>query len=105
MKTCATCKWFGPNRNKSEDCGLCFYAEPPWGTSAAVAIVSPELRPASRCSKWESKLERRCENCEFYGKSGMGHLFMECRRNPPKVEMGWPAVEPDQWCGEFRGRE
>lgn len=57
--------------------------------------------------------EQRCANCHYYR-----HNESECRKSPPvgileqiadgKVPTGkwywewnWPAVSPDDWCGEW----
>jgi hypothetical protein len=99
MKTCETCKWFQVKR--VNDNGVC-RVEPPslWRDDD----LSAEVRCFERCSKWESKLERRCGNCEFFHES-VGGFDQECRRHPPVVERGWPVTSRAEDCGECRGRE
>lgn len=48
---------------------------------------------------------QRCATCRF-------HAGEDCRRHPPrvivkrgKIAACWPAVEPDEWCGEWRRAE
>jgi hypothetical protein len=63
----------------------------------------PEVNKKSSCSKWETKLERRCEHCEFfqYDENRNG----DCKRSYPNTQGEWPRVSISDWCGEFRGRE
>ncbi len=37
---------------------------------------------------------RICVNCEYY-------INMRCRRHAPTLA-GYPAVYPDDWCGDFK---
>ena len=44
----------------------------------------------------------RCQNCRFHEASDD-----TCRRHAPKppdsqAYASWPAVRPDDWCGEFK---
>ncbi len=109
-KTCASCKWFKEKR--VDDWGLCC-VEPPtlWRDNE----LSAEVRHFHRCAKWETKLERKCENCEhFVEKSDDTSLPTSadgfCTRNPPVVLLYenkhpltcWPAVGKMVTCGEFR---
>ena len=106
MKTCKTCKWFQQNDGK-DSYGTCFQSAPPWTVDSNEQ--GPDIATHHRCSKWESKLERKCGNCEFFRpwmeKPNMGN----CLLNPPIVladgETRWPELDVFKFCGEFRGKE
>jgi len=36
-----------------------------------------------------------CATCRFF-------VNAECHRIPPDVIEGWPDVDKDEWCGEYR---
>ena len=112
-ETCETCKWYQVRR--VDDWGFCFVEPPVLRTDIE---MSPEVRHFHRCSKWETKLERKCENCEHFVEKSDGSMLPAsadgfCTKNPPVVLLYenkhpatcWPAVEKDVKCGEFRGRE
>ena len=56
--------------------------------------------------------QRQCSNCEFYDSK-----HRNCRYNPPvylvvvienkklEKEIGWPYVNPDDWCGRFEAKK
>jgi hypothetical protein len=93
MKTCATCKWY--------ENATCFFSSPSWSQHPDNEYIS--IRESSRCSRWETKLDRRCNNCEFFdpGENVKG----ECRLSPPNHTGSFPTVLMLDWCGEFRGKE
>jgi hypothetical protein len=93
-KTCETCKWF---ENKTADYGVCFLEPPPWAYN--IVQDCPEVAQSSRCSKWETKLERRCNNCDYAFKL-VGEDAYECRRYTRSL-----VTNACHWCGEFRGKE
>ena len=98
MKTCETCKWF--NIKEGLNAGGCSYSEPPWAHE--IGLVSARVTRSSRCSKWETKLERRCNNCDYAFKLvGMDYTIddYECRRNTRSL-----VTKDCHWCGEFRGK-
>ena len=39
----------------------------------------------------------RCNECKFYEV-----LSSECHRYPPTHYGGWPTVDHNHWCGEFK---
>jgi hypothetical protein len=43
-----------------------------------------------------------CSGCVFAQRFGDGS-HIKCRRFPPKD--GFPTVNPDGWCGEFRKKQ
>jgi hypothetical protein len=104
-KTCETCNWFQPSKQEPNCSGSCFYEAPPWGRASGVSIVGMEVSPKSRCSKWETKLERRCNNCEHFSLMNGEEELGECRRSCPVGMGAWLKVFAVQWCGEFRGKE
>lgn len=55
--------------------------------------------------------EENCNSCRFYWGPPVGIGAGICRRHPPvKVledndripEWGFPTIEPENWCGEFK---
>jgi hypothetical protein len=99
MKTCNTCKWF-----IKIECGEACRHAPPVALVIGDVVKSawPDTSFLGVCSKWETKKERECRNCEFFAVSG-GEA--ECRREPPDFDGDFPATDYGQWCGEFKGRE
>ena len=97
-KTCETCKWYVTEYGAKD--GACYYVPPPWKEPCNNQAV--DILPTFCCSKWETKKERECRNCEFFAVSGGG---TECRREPPDFDGDFPATDYNQWCGEFKGRE
>lgn len=93
MKQCKTCKWFEKK--------TCFYEPPPWAHSTD--NQAPDISESCRCSRWDTKLERRCINCEFFNYNGGEPC--ECRHSTPNSVGSWPKVFMNDWCGEFRGKE
>lgn len=56
-------------------------------------------------------MKRACKDCEFYQEE-TDTRDASCRRHAPTFVYappyeddtidGWPAVDPDDWCGEFQ---
>jgi hypothetical protein len=94
MKTCGTCKWYSEGNQ-------CRFSPPPYAMTRHISY--PEISPSYRCSNWQTKLERRCDNCEFFTQEEgtMG----DCRRSQPRGVDLWCRVFKDHWCGKFRGKE
>src|SRR5688572_30048211 len=44
-----------------------------------------------------------CEKCRFFRHPGMAPNPGECHRRAPAIQNNryWPAVNRDDWCGEF----
>jgi hypothetical protein len=97
MKECETCKYYRMKR--VDDYGLCL-VEPP--TLWRDKDISSEVRCFHTCSKWETKLERKCGNCEFF-KHEQDSDDGWCHRYPPA--RGYAETRVDDFCGEFKGRE
>lgn len=46
--------------------------------------------------------EQECDDCKFARPGKLdGYTVLECHRNPPTVNEGWPIVGPTDWCGEW----
>lgn len=49
-------------------------------------------------------VRRECGTCRYFRlltRYERDHHEGQCRRYPPVVEMGWPELDADQWCGEY----
>jgi hypothetical protein len=48
-----------------------------------------------------------CEKCRFWRQPGLASNPGECHRRAPAIQSNryWPAVNRDDWCGEFEMRE
>ena len=95
-KTCETCKYYRMKR--VDDYGICL-VEPPalWRDKD----ISSEVRYFHTCAKWETKLERKCENCEYYRQDNDEqklHKIGTCCRHPETI-----SKNSGSFCGEFRG--
>lgn len=103
-KTCETCKWFWKSpTGEFQNRGLCEFESSKRATSLEY-----------RCSKWESKLERKCGNCEFFVEDedrpesdhGSCRVRMHAGLNLGTIwRVEFPITDKLMWCGEFRGRE
>jgi len=66
--------------------------------------------------------EQQCSNCRYMNKRHwpqIGHISRECRRHAPRpscdkdvpahftgsLSIWWPAVNKDDWCGEWSPRD
>lgn len=49
------------------------------------------------------KRESTCGNCAFFQPHEWDEAVGTCRRAPPQTE-GFPAVDTDDWCGEWDDR-
>lgn len=51
---------------------------------------------------------RSCKTCKFYVEKIPTNteknytIVGRCRRNAPSAGEGYPAVFPDDWCGQYR---
>lgn len=47
-----------------------------------------------------------CSTCRFFQTDDerTGNRSHACRRYPPDSD-GWPSVNPNDWCGEFKANE
>lgn len=45
-----------------------------------------------------------CENCKHFHSRMPENIWGQCRRYPPQFDPReqWPAVGPEQWCGEHQ---
>ena len=59
-----------------------------------VMTESPERTPPDLWNK-ESTHTFACVTCMHY-------LNYRCRRHAPKVQEGWPAVYPNDYCGDHK---
>ena len=57
--------------------------------------------------------DQRCGNCRWFDKkdltpagdqSGNTYVWVGCRRYPPGAK-GWPFVQEDDYCGEWKTKE
>ena len=41
-----------------------------------------------------------CRECKFWDHDGLSSYGI-CRAVPPAGQLGWPRVQPHDWCGAF----
>lgn len=46
-----------------------------------------------------------CDTCDWGRAEALGVVpVIECHRFPPARDKGWPQLQPEEWCGEYRPR-
>jgi len=70
--------------------------------------IDPSMRDLSLLTDrpddpWKHRsAQMKCRTCMYYvPKEGPGPEIGRCRRNAPTMK-GYPAVFPDDWCGEHK---
>ena len=58
--------------------------------------------PASPSDRWANTRSFMCDTCMYFSGLKPGSPVGRCRRHAPSVSEGWPAVYPEDWCGDHK---